>query len=86
MSVTPKSASRLLVFGLLALAATNLDVITRASIGISGNVMIFIASIVVFGEYSFFLGPALIGLCCGLFDVAQLRERELAKDRVQLLV
>jgi HD-GYP domain-containing protein (c-di-GMP phosphodiesterase class II) len=78
-SVTPKVGIALLVFGLLAVAATNLDVIARASFGMSGNVMIFTASIVVFGEYSFFLGPALIGLCCGLFDVVQLREREWEK-------
>ena len=42
----------------------------------SGSVMIFTAAIVVFGEYSFFLGPALIGLLCGLFDVVHLRKRE----------
>lgn len=64
------------VFGLLAVAATNLDVIARASIGMSGSVMIFMAAVVVFGEYSFFLGPALIGLLCGLFDVVHLRKRE----------
>ena len=68
-----------MVFGVLAVAATNLDVIARASIGMSGSVMIFTASIVVFGEYSFFLGPALIGLCCGLFDVVHLRKREWEK-------
>lgn len=66
----------LLVFGVLAVAATNLDVIARASIGMSGSVMIFTAAIVVFGEYAFFLGPALIGLLCGLFDVVHLRKRE----------
>lgn len=66
----------LLVFGVLAVAATNLDVIARASIGMSGSVMIFMAAIVVFGEYSFFLGPAFIGLFCGLFDVVHLRKRE----------
>ena len=64
------------VFGVLAVAATNLDVIARASIGMSGSVMIFMAAVVVFGEYSFFLGPALIGLLCGLFDVVHLRRRE----------
>src|ERR1700751_2222825 len=66
----------LVVFGVLAVAATNLDVIARASIGMSGSVMIFMASVVVFGEYSFFLGPALIGLLCGLFDVVHLRKHE----------
>jgi HD-GYP domain-containing protein (c-di-GMP phosphodiesterase class II) len=69
----------LAVFGVLAVAATNLDVIARASIGMSGSVMIFMASIVVFGEYSFFLGPALIGLLCGLFDVVHLRKHEWEK-------
>src|SRR4051812_21419828 len=66
----------LAVFGVLAVAATNLDVIARASIGMSGSVMIFMAAVVVFGQYSFFLGPALIGLFCGLFDVVHLRKRE----------
>jgi hypothetical protein len=69
----------LVVFGLLAVAATNLDVIARASIGMSGSVMIFMASIVVFGEYGFFLGPAIVGLSCGLFDVVHLRKREWEK-------
>ena len=45
----------------------------------SGSVMIFMASLVVFGEYGFFLGPLLVGLCCGLFDVVHLRNREWAK-------
>jgi HD domain len=78
-SLTPRVLTALLVFGLLAVAATNLDVIARASIGMSGSVMIFTASIVVFGEYGFFLGPAIVGLCCGLFDVVHLRKREWEK-------
>ncbi len=41
--------------------------------------MIFMASIVVFGEYGFFLGPAIIGLCCGMFDVVHMRKREWQK-------
>jgi HD-GYP domain-containing protein (c-di-GMP phosphodiesterase class II) len=82
--VAPRSLSSdvlvaLAVFALLAVAATNLDVIARASIGMSGSVMIFMAAIVVFGDYGFFLGPALIGLCCGLFDVVHLRKREWEK-------
>ncbi len=60
-SLTPSVVTALIVFGLLAVAATNLDVMRRASIGMSGSVMIFTASIVVFGEYGFFLGPALLG-------------------------
>ncbi len=32
--------------------------------GISGNVMVLIASLVVFREYGFFLGPVIVG-CCG---------------------
>jgi len=78
-SLSSQVVAALIVFGLLAVAATNLDVIARASIGMSGSVMIFTASIVVFGEYSFFLGPAIIGLCCGLFDVVHLRKREWEK-------
>jgi HD superfamily phosphodiesterase len=75
-SLSSEVVAALAVFGVLAVAATNLDVIARASIGMSGSVMIFMAAVVVFGEYSFFLGPALIGLFCGLFDVVHLRKRE----------
>ena len=75
-SLSTEVVAALAVFGVLAVAATNLDVIARASIGMSGSVMIFMAAVVVFGEYSFFLGPALIGLFCGLFDVVHLRKRE----------
>ena len=75
-SLTSQVLGALAVLGVLAVAATNLDVIARASIGLSGSVMIFMAAVVVFGEYSFFLGPALIGLLCGLFDVVHLRKRE----------
>jgi HD-GYP domain-containing protein (c-di-GMP phosphodiesterase class II) len=75
-SVSSDVVFAFVVFGVLAVAATNLDVIARASIGMSGSVMIFMAAVVVFGEYSFFLGPALIGLLCGLFDVVHLRKRE----------
>jgi len=78
-SVSSDVLAALVVFGVLAVAATNLDVIARASIGMSGSVMIFMASVVVFGEYSFFLGPALIGLFCGLFDVVHLRKHEWQK-------
>jgi hypothetical protein len=75
-SMSSQVVAALAVFGVLAVAATNLDVIARASIGMSGSVMIFMAAVVVFGEYSFFLGPAFIGLFCGLFDVVHLRKRE----------
>jgi hypothetical protein len=78
-SLSSQVLAALAVFGVLAVAATNLDVIARASIGMSGSVMIFMAAVVVFGEYAFFLGPALIGLLCGLFDVVHLRKREWEK-------
>ena len=42
--------------------------------GISGNVMVLIASLVVFRAYGFFLGPVIVG-CCGALDLAQLRAR-----------
>jgi HD superfamily phosphodiesterase len=63
----------LAVLGLLALAATNFDVTTRAGLGMSGNVMVLVASLVVFREYGFFLGPVIVG-CFGALDWAQLRE------------
>ena len=53
-------------FVILAVLAVNLDVIARSSFSVSGSTMILIASIVVFGEYSFFLGPALVGVCGGV--------------------
>src|SRR4051812_50092055 len=57
------------VFGVLAVAATNLDVIARASIGMSGSVMIFMAAGVVFGGDSLFLRPPPIGLLFGVVGV-----------------
>src|SRR5215218_6863274 len=64
----------LAVLGLFALAATNFDVTARAGLGISGNVMVLVASLVVFREFGFFLGPVIVG-CFGALDWTQLRER-----------
>jgi hypothetical protein len=73
-SVTTNAGLALGAFGLFALAATNFDVTTRDATGMSGNVMVFVASLVVFRQYGFFLGPAIVG-CIGALDWAQLRER-----------
>jgi len=67
-----------LVLGVFALAATNSDVDARAAMGMSGNVMVLIASLVVFRYYGFFLGPILVGFF-GAFDLRQLRERAWSK-------
>src|SRR5438094_2518055 len=67
-------AVALAVLGLFALAATNFDVTARAGLGISGNVMVLVASLVVFRDYGLFLGPVIVG-CCGALDWTQLRER-----------
>src|SRR4051794_17278962 len=67
-----------LVLGVFALAATNSDVDARAGMGMSGNVMVLIASLVVFRYYGFFLGPILVGFF-GAFDVQQIRERSWSK-------
>jgi hypothetical protein len=75
-SLTGRVAVALAVLGVLAIAATNLDVLARAGMTMSGSVMVFIASIVVFSEYSFLVGPALIGILSGLSDVVHLRQRE----------
>src|SRR5690349_7268529 len=64
----------LAVLGLFALAATNFDVTARAGLGISGNVMVLVASLVVFRDYGFFLGPVIVG-CFGALDWTQIRER-----------
>jgi hypothetical protein len=66
-------------FLILAVLAANLDVVARSSFSVSGSTMILIASIVVFGEYSFFLGPALLGVCGGFLYVEHLRNREWLK-------
>src|SRR5215218_4215498 len=64
----------LAVLGLFALAATNFDVTARTGLGISGNVMVLIASLVVFRDFGFFLGPVIVG-CFGAFDWTQVREK-----------
>jgi hypothetical protein len=73
-SFTLSAAVALLILGLFSLASTNFDVTARAGMGISGNVMVLIASLVVFRAYGFFLGPVVVG-CCGALDLTQLRER-----------
>jgi hypothetical protein len=71
--VTLNSAIAVIVLGSFALAATNFDVTARDSMGVSGNAMVLIASLVVFREYGLFLGPVVVG-CCGAVDLAQVRE------------
>jgi len=66
------------VLGVFALAATNFDVTARDSMGVSGNAMVLIASLVVFREYGFFLGPVVVG-CFGALDLAQVREHSWLK-------
>jgi hypothetical protein len=73
-SLSADSLIALFVLGVFALAATNFDVTARAGLGISGNVMVLVASLVVFRDYGFFLGPVVVG-CCGALDLTQLRER-----------
>ncbi len=74
MSSLQTSLMALAVLGLFALAATNFDVTARAGMGISGNVMVLVASLVVFRDFGFFLGPVIVG-CFGALDWTQLRER-----------
>jgi HD domain len=73
-SISTDAAVALVVLGLFSLASTNFDVTARAGMGISGNVMVLIASLVVFRAYGFFLGPIIVG-CCGALDLTQLRDR-----------
>ena len=59
---------------------TNLDVIRAASIGMSGSVMVFIASVVVFRRATVSsLAPRSSALVVG-FDVAQLPQARVAED------
>jgi HD superfamily phosphodiesterase len=64
----------ILVFSVFALFATSSDVEAYAGVGTSGNVMVLMASLVVFRAYGFFLGPIIVGLL-GAIDITQLRER-----------
>jgi hypothetical protein len=73
-SISADSLIAVAVLGVFALAATSFDVPARAGLGMSGNVMVLVASLVVFRDYDFFLGPVIVG-CCGALDWAQLRER-----------
>lgn len=72
--LTKEELVGVLVLGVFALAATNSDVDARDALGMSGNVMVLIASLVVFHHYGFFLGPILVGFF-GAFDLQQIRER-----------
>ena len=50
-------------FGLFAVGLNESSMsLLAASIGMSGSVMVFMASLVVFGEYGFFLGPIIVGV------------------------
>ena len=42
----------------------------------SGNVMILTASLVIFHDLNWFVGPVVVGLCCAVFDYVHLRARE----------
>src|SRR4051794_36898997 len=72
-SISRASLSAVAVLGLLTIATTNSDLTVRAGLGISGNAMVLIGSLVVFRAYGFFLGPLLVG-CFGALDYKQLRE------------
>src|SRR5215218_9265814 len=71
--LTADSVIALAVLGVLALAATNFDVTARDGMGVSGNAMVLFASLIVFHEYGFFIGPIIVG-CFGAIDVRQVRE------------
>jgi hypothetical protein len=77
-SFSLETAVALSILGIFALAATNFDITARDSMGVSGNAMVLIASLVVFRSYGFFLGPVIVG-CCGALDFAQIRERSWLK-------
>jgi len=66
------------VFAPLVILAANLDVLTRGDVGLSGNAMVLIGSVVVFHNYDFMVGVAVVGACVGL-DFAQIKRREWQK-------
>src|SRR6476660_7114122 len=61
---TADNAIAVAVLGILALAATNFDITARDGMGVSGNAMVLFASLTVFREYGFFVGPIIVG-CFG---------------------
>src|SRR4051794_12825299 len=73
-TISTESWIALGVLAVFALAATNFDVTARAGLGISGNVMVLAATLVVFREYDLFLGAVIVA-CCGALDFTQLRDR-----------
>jgi hypothetical protein len=68
------AAVAVLILGVLSLATTNFDLTARYGVGISGNIMVLVASLVVFRAYGFFLGPVIVAMF-GALDFTQLRER-----------
>jgi HD domain len=77
--VSREAIVALVVLGLLTIVAVNLEVLTRTRVGVSGSVMIQVASIVVFVDMGFLVGPVLIGLICGIVDFHLLPKREWGK-------
>jgi hypothetical protein len=73
-----EALTAILVFSPLVILAANLDVLTRGDVGMSGNAMVLIGSIVVFRECNFILGVAIVGACVGI-DYVQIRGREWMK-------
>jgi HD superfamily phosphodiesterase len=71
-------ALALIVLGGLAVLATNLDVEVVSRVAVSGIVMIFTASLVVFNGYGYVLGPAVVG-ALGALTIDHIRRREYYK-------
>src|SRR5262245_8526568 len=76
--LTTEQVADVLILGFLAALAANFEIEIRPSVSMSGHIMIAMASLVVFYEDHFFLGPLFVGAFGGLY-VYHLRHREFSK-------
>ncbi len=75
----------LVVLAVLAIAAANFEIDVGSHFAISGDVMVATASLVVFRQSGFVLGPALIGILGGLYLV-QIKERDFAAIAINMAI
>src|SRR5262245_3996808 len=77
-ALTTQGLIAIVVLGGFAAIATMFDVDIQTRVGLSGNAMFLIATLVVFREARLYMGVAIVALV-GAFDYAQLRRREYYK-------
>src|SRR5215471_9196757 len=77
-ALTTLGVVAIVVLGGFAAVATMFDVDIQTRVGLSGNAMFLIATLVVFREVRLYMGVAIVALL-GAIDYAQLRRREYYK-------